>query len=70
MKFCRAVASLAEDTMKKLILFGTALLVFATVPLHAQSGCVNSPENPTALLALAGSAGAVLASARNRFRRK
>ena len=53
--------------MKKtpLLLIGTALLFFASVPLlHAQSGCVNSPENPTAVLALVGSAGAFFFSRR------
>ena len=33
-----------------------ALLVFAT-SLHAQGGCVDSPEGPTILLMLVGSAG-------------
>ena len=51
--------------MKKtpLLLIGTALLFLVSVPfVHAQgtpiTGCVNSPENPTAVLALVGSAGA------------
>ena len=34
--------------------------------MHAQSGCVNSPENPTALLALLGIAGAMVARLRRR----
>lgn len=45
------------------------VLVFA-VPAFAQGGCVDSPENPTALLALAGTAGAVFVGMRDRFRRK
>jgi XrtJ-associated TM-motif-TM protein len=55
--------------MKKtsLLLVGLALLV-STLPLHAQSGCVNSPENPTALLAVVGSAGAFFVSVRARIR--
>jgi XrtJ-associated TM-motif-TM protein len=55
--------------MKKitLSLFGLAVL-FTTASLHAQGGCVNSPENPTVVLALVGSAGAFVASARNRIR--
>jgi len=49
-------------------------LIFTTFHLHAQgsgpdfSGCVDSPENPTAVLAIIGSAGALLATARNRIR--
>jgi len=34
--------------------------------LHAQTGCVDSPENPTAVLALVGVAGAVVARIRRR----
>ncbi|MDE3105064.1 MAG: PExPT-CTERM protein [Acidobacteriota bacterium] len=48
--------------------FALALLFLAALPLHAQSGCVNSPENPTAILAVVGSAGAFLASARARIK--
>ena len=46
--------------MKKtsLLLAGSAFLFLLTLPVHAQGGCVNSPENPTAILALVGSAGA------------
>ncbi len=53
--------------MKKtpLLLIGTALLLLVSVPrLHAEGGCVNSPENPTAVLALVGSAGAFFFSRR------
>ena len=35
---------------------------------HAQSGCVNSPECPTAVLALAGTAGAGVVSLYRKFR--
>lgn len=57
--------------MKKpmLLLFGLAVLS-STVSLHAQGGCENSPENPTIVLALVGSAGAFLASARTRLRNR
>jgi len=51
-----------------LLLVAFALLFIVAVPLQAQSGCVNSPEAPTAVLALAGSAGAGLVIARTRFR--
>ena len=56
--------------MKKssLLLIGSALLLTVALPLHAQGGCINSPENPTVVLALVGSAGAFFASARARLR--
>lgn len=45
--------------MNKLIriaLLGTAVLSFTGLA-RAQAGCVNSPENPTAILALIGASG-------------
>ena len=45
-----------------------AFLLAVAIPLHAQGGCDNSPENPTAILALVGSAGAFFASARARIK--
>jgi XrtJ-associated TM-motif-TM protein len=56
--------------MKKssLLLIAAALLLTVALPLHAQNGCVDSPENPTVVLALVGSAGAFLASARTRLK--
>jgi XrtJ-associated TM-motif-TM protein len=56
--------------MKKptLMFLGFALLLCATLPLHAQVGCTDSPENPTAILALVGSAGAFFATARARIK--
>ena len=44
-----------------------AILFAVTVSANAQNGCANSPENPTVVLALVGSAGAFVASARARF---
>jgi XrtJ-associated TM-motif-TM protein len=47
------------------------LILAATLRLHAQEGdggCVDSPENPTAILALVGMAAAGLNQLRNRFR--
>ena len=54
--------------MKKapLLLAGSALMFLITLPLHAQVGCVNSPENPTAVLAVVGSAGAFFFARRRR----
>ena len=56
--------------MKKssLLLIGIALLFSVALPLHAQGGCINSPENPTAILAVVGSAGAFFVSARARIK--
>ena len=47
---------------------GFALLFVAALPLHAQDGCLSSPENPTAVLALVGSAGAFCATIRTRIK--
>ena len=55
--------------MKKTILsLALALPLFLALPAHAQSGCEDSPENPT--LVLAGLAGGVFAvsSLRTRLR--
>ena len=56
--------------MKKTIflLAGIALLSSVALPLHAQDGCVNSPENPTAILAVVGSAGALFVQVRARIK--
>jgi XrtJ-associated TM-motif-TM protein len=44
------------------------LFVSATLRVHAQDGgCVDSPENPTAILALVGMAAAGINHLRNRF---
>ena len=39
-----------------------AIALFYVPALYAQGGCVDSPENPTALLAIAGMAGAYLSA--------
>ena len=56
--------------MKKstLIFLGLALLCTVTLPLQAQGGCVTSPENPTAVLAVVGSVGALFSTARARIK--
>jgi XrtJ-associated TM-motif-TM protein len=56
--------------MKLTVLVVLALVVLVATPAFAQSGCVNSPENPTAILALVGSASGVLVAVRSRLRRK
>jgi len=52
--------------LSKLMFFGSLLLV--PVLAHAQTGCIDSPECPTAVLGLVGAAGAAL-YARFRSRR-
>jgi XrtJ-associated TM-motif-TM protein len=47
---------------KPLFALGFAALVALALPLRAQSGCVDSPEDPTILLALVSGAGALAAS--------
>ena len=57
--------------MKKFLPYLAVIaLLSVTAPLYAQGGCVDSPENPTALLALVGSAGAFVAAFRGRMRQK
>jgi XrtJ-associated TM-motif-TM protein len=50
------------------LFLGCVTLLSITVPLYAQTGCTDSPENPTVVLALVGSAGAFLSAARARLR--
>jgi XrtJ-associated TM-motif-TM protein len=49
--------------------FRFVLFLLAALPLHAQSGCVDSPENPTAVLGLIGAAGALYVPVRNKLAR-
>ena len=56
--------------MKKLgyILPVALLVLVATIPVRAQDGgCVDSPENPTAILALVGMAAVGINQLRARF---
>jgi len=46
-------------TMKRSLL-AALLLLCLTPTLHAQNGCINSPENPTAVLLLVGGGAAAL----------
>jgi XrtJ-associated TM-motif-TM protein len=54
--------------MKKtaLLLLCFAAVVSVTLPLHAQSGCTDSPENPTVILAIVGSAAGLFSTLRSR----
>ena len=56
--------------MKKsaFVFLGCALLLLIAVPLHAQTGCTDSPENPTVVLALVGGAGALFSALRTRMK--
>jgi XrtJ-associated TM-motif-TM protein len=55
----------------RLFLF-VAVFVLVAAPVYAQSGCADSPENPTVVLALVGSAGGLfsMVRARAKARRK
>jgi XrtJ-associated TM-motif-TM protein len=56
--------------LKKISLaFGLALVITMAVPGRAQTGCDDSPEDPTIVLALVGGAGAI-ATSLGLFRRR
>jgi XrtJ-associated TM-motif-TM protein len=57
--------------MKKLMIvfLGCAVMVLVAAPLYGQTGCTDSPENPTVVLALVGGAGALFSAVRARVRR-
>jgi XrtJ-associated TM-motif-TM protein len=48
------------------VLFWSAAILAVALPAHAQSGCTDSPENPTAVLALVGSAAGFISTLRAR----
>jgi XrtJ-associated TM-motif-TM protein len=50
------------------VTIGVAMLFAIALPLLAQSGCADSPENPTAVLALVGGAGALFSAVRARVK--
>jgi XrtJ-associated TM-motif-TM protein len=54
-------------TVLRVLALGVVCLSLETT-LHAQSGCVTSPENPTAILAVLGTTGAFLSAATRRIR--
>jgi XrtJ-associated TM-motif-TM protein len=58
---------------KPLVVFiGAAILFMVSAPLWGQTGCDDSPEDPTVMLALVGGAGALVSMAwtRAKARRK
>lgn len=61
-----------EDTMnlkKTALAFAFTLILAAALPLRAQTGCDDSPEDPTFALALVGGAAALIAGLRARSRK-
>lgn len=56
--------------MKRLTYSTLAILflVACVLPLHAQTGCTDSPENPTVILGVVSAAGAFFVSARARIK--
>jgi XrtJ-associated TM-motif-TM protein len=56
-------------TRKTLLAIAFSLALAVAPPLRAQTGCVDSPEDPTIVLALVGGASALLA-AKSRSRGK
>lgn len=53
----------------KFMCLSSVLLFACATPLLAQTGCVDSPENPTVVLAIVGSAGAFFSTLRYRSKR-
>jgi XrtJ-associated TM-motif-TM protein len=53
----------------KLGCLASVLLFACAKPLFAQTGCLESPENPTVVLAIVGSAGAFYSTLRYRAKR-
>jgi XrtJ-associated TM-motif-TM protein len=60
--------------MKKpvVVFIAMAILFIVAAPLWGQTGCADSPEDPTVMLALVGGAGALVSAvwARAKTRRK
>ncbi len=61
------IVGISQSRIVRLALLVMAVLAVPMVA-HAQTGCTDSPENPTAVLALVGSAGAFFVSARRRLK--
>ena len=61
------IVGISRSRMVRLALLALAVLAVPAVA-HAQSGCTDSPENPTAVLALVGGAGALFSTVRARLK--
>jgi XrtJ-associated TM-motif-TM protein len=59
-----------QKKMKNIVRMAMVGLAVMAVPMfvRAQTGCTDSPEDPTLVLALVASAGALITVARTRFR--
>lgn len=57
------------NVRKAALALGFALLAAIAVPLRAQTGCTDSPEDPTVVLALLGGVGVLAVGARRGLRR-
>jgi XrtJ-associated TM-motif-TM protein len=58
------------NTKKIALAIGLGLLLAVALPLRAQAGCDDPPENPTLVLALVGGAGAIATTLANLRGRK
>ena len=58
---------ISQSGMARLALLTLAVLAVPMVA-HAQSGCTDSPENPTVVLAVVGGAGALFSTVRARLK--
>lgn len=56
------------NVKKTIYALGLSLALFLSLPLHAQTGCDDSPEDPTVVLALVSCGSALAASAWRTFR--
>ena len=56
--------------MKRSVLLALVVMCVVAAPAFGQGGCVDSPENPTALLAAVGAASGVWVAVRSRWGRK
>jgi XrtJ-associated TM-motif-TM protein len=61
------VIRISQESLVRIALLAMVVLAMP-VMAHAQTGCTDSPENPTAVLAVVGSAGAFFASVRTRLK--
>lgn len=52
--------------MRRFDFFLVALMFAIGLPLHAQTGCTDSPENPTVVLAIVGGIGVLVSRIRAR----
>jgi XrtJ-associated TM-motif-TM protein len=52
------------------VILGVVILLTIALPLQAQTGCTDSPENPTVVLALVGGAGALFAAVRAKVKKR